>query len=191
MANPELVQALDYILNRSDEASIEVLAAAVIRRRRDIAMFGGSVAMPDPKRMAKELSAQINSSIGAGVDDMRNSIREMAVRIIRQEAPELTEEQIMALAGSWIPESGKNAGSGSSAKLPSDLLELMVGQFVAFSSGSMSGAEDARLRNEIGAWPERYWNAFPPVIRSIVSDYLKDSISESEYRTKLGIALEL
>ena len=192
MANPELIQALDYILNRSDEASIEVLAAAVVRRRRDIALFGDAVNMPDPRRMAHDMQSHINASIGAGVDDMRVAIREMTIRIIRREAPELTDEQAAELCRAWIPEPGKNAGSATaSSQIPRDLLSSMIQQFVAFSLGTMSRAEDQQLRDELGAWPERYWKAFPPVIRSIITDYIKERITENEYVTKIGIALEM
>ena len=52
MASQELVQTLDYILNRCDERDVEAVAAAVIRRRRDIAMFGNLPVTPDPRRLA-------------------------------------------------------------------------------------------------------------------------------------------
>jgi hypothetical protein len=191
MANPELVQALDYILNRSDEASIEVLAAAVVRRRRDIAMFGGGINVPDPKRMAQALSSQINESIGVGVEGLKSSIRDMAVRIIRQEAPDLTDEQIAELTGAWIPDTGKNTANGSPSKMPRNLLASMIDQFVSFSRGTMNPAEDKQLRDELGAWPQRYWKAFPPVICSIITDFLKDKIPEQEFNSKIGIALEM
>ncbi len=48
-----------------------------------------------------------------------------------------------------------------------------------------------QLRSEMGAWPERYWKAFPAVVRSIVTDYLKDRISERDFSSKINIALEM
>ena len=87
MADPELVRTLDYILNRCDEKSIEAVAAAVVRRRRELTMFGGVSAMPNPGRLAKELSSQIN--IEGAMDGLRKSIRDYAIRIIRQEARSL------------------------------------------------------------------------------------------------------
>ena len=191
MADPELIKVLDYILNRSDEASIEVLAAAVVRRRKDIALFGGAINMPDPQRMATELSAKINASLGTGVEGLKNSVRDMARRIIKQEAPDLTDEQITELTGAWIPDTGKNAAAGASSPLPRDLLASMIDQFVTFSRGDMSAAEDKQLRDEMGTWPQMYWKAFPPLIRSIISDYLKDTISSKEFSSKIGIALEM
>jgi hypothetical protein len=187
MANPELVKVLDYILNRCDEAAIEAVAAAVIRRRRDLSVFGGAQNLPDPRRMARELSSQVN--IGASIEGLRDSIRSMAVRIIKQEAPELTDAQIDELTRAWIPGAGQGEGEGGSPeKLPRDLLFSMVDQFVAFSQGAMNKAEEKGLRDELGPWPERYWKAFPPVVRLIITDYLKGETGEGEFRSKLETA---
>jgi hypothetical protein len=189
MANPELVKVLDYILNRCDEAAIEAVAAAVVRRRRDLSMFGGAQNLPDPRRTARELSGQINT--GASIEGLRESVRSMAVRIIKQEAPELTDAQIDELTRAWIPGPPRSGEGGSTEKLPQDLLFSMVDQFTAFSQGRMSGAEDKSLRDELGSWPERYWKAFPPVVRLIVTDYLKGETGEKEFRSKLETAVSL
>jgi hypothetical protein len=191
MANPELVKALDYILNRCDEASIEVLVAAIERRSNDIARFGGSVNIPDPQQLAENISAQINAGIGAGADSLKNTIREMAVRLIRQEAPDLSDEQIAELTASWIPGTGDASKSSRTSALPGDVLSSMINQFVSFSKGEMSKKEDRQLRDEMGSWPQRYWKAFPPYIRAIISDYLKDKISGKEFGSKIRIALEM
>jgi len=55
----------------------------------------------------------------------------------------------------------------------------------------MSEAVDQNLREEMGTWTERYWKAFPPVVRQILTDYLKDKISEKDYKTKILLALGL
>jgi hypothetical protein len=192
MAEAELIQALDYILNRSDEASIEVLAQAVIRRRRDIAMFG-ALDIPDPQRMAKDFSGKITAGIGASIEGMKRSVREMAVRIIREQAPELSDEQVEQLTRAWIPQrSGPAEAGGAEKPAPQrDLLACMIEQFVEFSRGMMKESIDKGLREELGAWPERYWKAFPPVIRLIISDFLKDKISEEEFNSKIGITLDM
>jgi hypothetical protein len=182
MADPELVKVMDYILNRCDEAAIEVIAAAVVRRRRDLSLFG-SRTMPDPQRMARELSSQINA--GASVEGLKETIRSMAVRIIRQEAPELTEEQINELTAAWIP--GEDTGKA----LPRELLGAMVEQFVSFSQGRMSPGEDKTLRDEMGSWPERYWKFFPQGIQMIISDFLKGGMDEGEFNSKMGTALAM
>jgi hypothetical protein len=185
MSNHELMRTLDYILNRCDDAAIDAVAEAVVRRRRELAMFGGSANLPDPERMARELSGQIN--IGANMDGLRETIRNMAVRIIKQEAPELTEDQIGELTAAWVPD-----GSGSTdSALPPAALSSMIDQFISFSQGTMSKAEDKGLRAEMGAWPKKYWNSFPGVVRFIITDYLKGEMGEKEFRSKIATALSL
>jgi len=183
VANPELVRVMDYILNRCDEKAIDAVAAAVVRRRRELAMFGGSANLPDPKKMAREISGQV--SIGASIEGMRETVRNMAVKMIRQEAPELTDEQIASLTAAWIPDRTSQPHSD----LPTDMLLEMIDQFVGFSTGSMGQAEDAKLRQELGAWPERYWKAFPDVIKLIIKDYLDGEINEKAYRSKIATVL--
>jgi hypothetical protein len=185
MADPELVKVLDYILNRCDEGAIEAVAAAVVRRKRDLAMFGGKGNLPDPKKMAGELASKIN--VNATIGGLADTVRNMAVRIIRQEAPELDDEQVEELIRAWIP---NKAGAVESA-IPPDLLISMIGQFIAYSQGTMKAAEDQGLRAELGAWPERYWKAFPQVIQLIIGDYLKGEINEKDFNAKIGAALSL
>ena len=190
MPDPDLVKTLDYILNRSDESSIEVLAEAIVRRRRDLTIYQATGSLPDPERMAKKITEQIDLGVGGGIETMRNSIREMMIRIIREHAPELTGTQVDELCQSWLPQPTEGEKNSKTA-LPRDMLISMIEQFVSFSSGTMTKSTDENLRKEIGAWPERYWNSFPPVIRSIITDYLKDKISEKEFHSKIGIALDL
>ncbi|MCL2007383.1 MAG: hypothetical protein FWG77_04795 [Treponema sp.] len=193
MANQELIKALDYILNRCNEQDIEAIAAAVVRRRRDITYYGGGgSSIPDPKKMAKDISSQIN--IGGNMESLTESIKEYAIRIIKQQAPELSDAQIDELTKAWIPSSPgmKAAGRGpGEVKIPLDLLGSMIGQFVAFSLGRMEEEEDLALRKEMGPWPDKYWNAFPQVIRLLIKDLLKGEIEEKEFNAKVGLALEI
>ncbi|MDR1618308.1 MAG: hypothetical protein LBS06_04590 [Treponema sp.] len=185
MPNPELARTLDYILNRCDEKSIDVVAEAVVRRRRELTMFGGSANLPDPRRMAANIGSQIN--IGPSIEGLRESIREMAVRIVKQEAPELDDGQIDELVKTWVP----GGGEGSGSKVPPDMLQSMIDQFVSFSRGTMNGIEEKGLRDELGAWPDRYWKAFPQVIRLVIRDYLKGEMGEKEFKSRISAALAM
>ncbi|MCL2180305.1 MAG: hypothetical protein FWB83_04170 [Treponema sp.] len=187
MADPGLVQALDFILNRSDEASIDVLTEAVNRRRRDLTIFSAIGGMPDPQKMAKEITEKIDAGIGGGIETMRKSIQDMIIKILHEHAPELNEKQIDELCQAWLPDRVKK----QEGALPPDVLLSMIEQFVSFSHGEMPESTDRSLREEIGSWPERYWKAFPPVIRQIVSDYLKNKISDSDFKSKILLALGL
>jgi hypothetical protein len=186
MADERLLQALDYILNHSDEASIEVLAEAVVRRRRNIGLFGAVGEMPDPQRMAKDLTDRIDAGMGSGIEGMRKSIQEMIIRLIREQAPELSDSQVEELCQAWLPD-----GGGKSEALPRDVLVSMIEQFISFSKGAMRKSVNEDMRKEMGAWPERYWKAFPPVVRQIITDYLKDKITEKDFNSKIAIALDL
>ncbi|MDL2229585.1 hypothetical protein LJC14_04965 [Treponema sp. OttesenSCG-928-L16] len=188
MADPELVRVMDYILNRCNEAAIEAVAAAVVRRRRDLAMFG-SQQMPDAKEWASRLSSEVN--IGATIEGLKDTVRSMAIRIIRQEAPELSDEQVEELTRAWVPSPKTDSPGAEGKSLPRDLLAAMVDQFVSFSLGRMPEDEDAGLRAEMGSWPERYWKAFPDVIRLIITDFLNGEMGEGEFNSKIGTALAM
>jgi hypothetical protein len=195
MANQELVQTLDYILNRCNERDIEVVSAALVRRRKDIAMFGDMPVAPNPGRLAKEITAQLN--IDGNIESMKKSVRDYAIRIIKQQAPELTDEQIDKLTASWIPDKASGAGSrkkrtgGFDQSIPRDLLASMVDQFVSFSLGQMEEEEDNALRREMGPWPDKYWNAFPQVIRLLIKDLLKGEMDEADFNMRMGLALDM
>ena len=186
MTDPELIQTLDYILNRSDASSLEVLAQAVMRRRRDLSIFNVLGGRPNPQKAAKEISEKINDGIGAGIEGMRKSIQEMIVKVLRENAPELNEKQINELCMAWMPETPKK-----DAAMPQGALLSMIEQFISFSRGEMKESVDKNLREEMGAWPKRYWNAFPPVVRGVITDFLKDKISEQDFKSRIVIALGL
>ncbi|MDR0476067.1 MAG: hypothetical protein LBH43_20670 [Treponema sp.] len=190
MAKDELISVLDFILNRCNEAEIEAVAAAVVRRRRDITLFG-SMPLPDPARMAKELSSRLN--LEGSIEGLKKEVREYAVRIIKQEAPELSDMQIEELCSAWIPEkpgAGKKKGRPSEQNsLPHDALIFMIDQFVSFSLGRMKAEEDNALRQAVGSWPEKYWKSFPQVARLLITDFLKGKIEEKEFNTRICLAL--
>ncbi|MDR0313552.1 MAG: hypothetical protein LBI14_08135 [Treponema sp.] len=194
MPSQELVRTLDFILNRCNEGEIEAVAAAVVRRRRDIAMFGSMPVAPDPGALARELSAQLN--IEGSIEGLKNSVRDFAIRIIRQEAPDLTDEQVDSLTRAWIPEAKGSAGKSrvndaDSQAIPRDLLASMIDQFVTYSLGVMEEEEDQALRREMGPWPDKYWKSFPQVIRLLIADYIKGEIPEKDFNTRIGLALSM
>jgi len=195
MSNQELARTLDYILNRCNERDIEAVAAAVVRRRRDIALFGSMPVAPDPGSLAKEITAQLN--IDGNIENLKESIRDYAIRIIRQQAPELTDKQVEELTGAWIPDKASGARRGKKQaghfddSVPRDLLASMVDQFVSYSLGRMEEEEDNALRREMGPWPDKYWNAFPQVIRLLVKDFLKGEMDETDFNTRMGLALDM
>jgi len=187
MADERLLQALDFILNHSDESTIQVIAEAVVRRRRDLSVFNVIGEIPDPSQAAKEISEGLTGSTDKIMEGMRTSIHDMIVRLIREHAPELNEKQIDELCNEWLPKQGGEKKSS----LPNDAILSMIEQFVSFSHGAMNETVDQNLREKMGAWPERYWNSFPPVVRQLISDYLKNKITDKDFKSKIALALGL
>lgn len=205
MADQELVRVLDYILNRCGEAEIEAVAASVVRRKRDLAMFGDAGVM-DPNRWAKKAAQELAGSAGASLQAVRGTVRNLAADMLRKEAPELTEAQIDELLGAWVPDGSEGEGDERGAgivdidgeapadrpsRVPPDVLLSMADQFVAFSTGRMSKDEEAPLRRAMGAWPQRYWRSFPGGVRAVITEYLKEGGDQSAFRSKLRSAVEL
>jgi len=143
--------------------------------------------------MSKEITEKINAGISGGIESMRKSVQDMILNILKEHAPELNEKQRNELCQAWLPDgigkSGKSGGKGSS--LPPDVLLSMIEQFIAFSHGEMQESVDKSLRDEMGTWTERYWNSFPPVVQQLIADYLKDKITEKEFKSRICIALGL
>jgi len=189
MTEPGLLQALDYILNKSDAASIEAITEAVVRRRRDLTIFNSVGNIPDPQRMTKEITEQINAGIGGSLESMKKSVQDMIKNILKEHAPELDEKQREELCQAWLPDRAGKKGSGGG--LPPDVLLSMIEQFISFSHGEMTESVDKKLREEMGAWTKRYWNSFPPVVQQIITDYLKDKINEKDFKSRICIALGL
>ncbi|AEJ20068.1 hypothetical protein [Gracilinema caldarium] len=224
MADAELVRVLDYILNRSDENSIEAVAAAVVRRKRDLAMFG-SAGLPDPKAWAHKVAAEVN--VNASLVGIRQTVRNMVAEMLKREAPELSDTERDELLNAWVPlrttaagstedygsdgspghgeaydsgeisgKRGKSMGRGKTGTsrqklLPPDVLATMVHQFIAYSSGTMPAQEERQLRAELGAWPERYWEAFPQVIRSLITEYLNGTLDDGAFSQKLMASIQI
>lgn len=195
MADAELVRVLDYILNRSDKNTIEAIAAAVVRRKRDLALFG-SAGLPDPKTWAHRVAADMN--VNASLAGIRDTVRNMVSELLKREAPELSDQERAELLNAWVPlESAGASGKGhktakaGSKTLPPDVLTAMVHQFIAYSTGRMPAKEEAALRKELGAWPERYWESFPQLIRSLIGDYIDGTIDDTEFSQKLVASIQI
>ncbi|WP_461246303.1 hypothetical protein [Treponema sp. R6D11] len=191
MTDPGLLQALDYILNKSDAATIEALTEAITRRRRDLTLFNSVGNIPDPQRMTKEITEKINAGIGGSLEGMKKSVQDMIKNILKEHAPELNEKQREELCNAWLPDSTGKKGAGKGSGLPPDVLLSMIEQFISFSHGEMKESVDQKLREEMGAWTKRYWDSFPPVIQQLITDYLKDKITEKDFKSRVCIALGL
>ena len=201
MDRDQLYKVIDVILNHASEDDLEVIQAAIDRRTGDEeAPEGeGGAFQFSPKKMAEESAHTISEQVSYSQDNIRNMVKNFAVDIIRQNAPELSDEQVRELLEAWIPNpqqgGRKNTGRrgdrqpqansqeqpAEEGSIPSDMLITMVEQFIAYSEGRMPVRQQAQLRKEMGDWQETYWKWFPPEIRDAIALYLKRTIDKETF----------
>ncbi len=196
----ELMQVLDYILNRCTLREMDALQAAVERRRKDLEASTGIISL-DPERAAREMSGVVENSINKSMESIRKTFREFAVDLIKKEAPELTDAQMAELVDSWLPDSSSpgRQGSGVPANgryrglakkglvngIECELMYEMVNQFIAYSTGAMSLSDEGALRDAVGDWTTIYWKKFPPEVQNLVRQFLSGSLSLPEFDQEL------
>lgn len=170
-----LFSVIDFILNRATEKELIAIKAAIDRRTKGKLATGKSLS-----DMVSATTSQMSDRMKIPMDQIRNSVVDMVARLIKQNAPEITDEQLNALLNEWVPETKKKSTKKRSG-LPPDVLLTMIKQFIAFSVGQMPKAEEANLRREMPDWPEKYWNAFTEGIQVSISSFLKARIDEKEF----------
>lgn len=191
MDRDQLYKVIDVILNQATDDDLEVIQAAIDRRTGDEEgpEGDGGAFQFSPKKMAEESAHTIAEQVSYSQDNIRNMIKNFAVDIIRQNAPELSDEQVRELLEAWIPnpqqssrkDSGGRQQPAEEGAIPSDMLITMVEQFVAYSEGRMPVRQQAQLRKEMGDWQETYWKWFPPEVRDAIALYLKRTIDKETF----------
>jgi len=207
----ELMQVLDYILNRSTLRDIDALGAAVERRRKDLASETGIISL-DPERSAREMSGAVQKTINQSMDSIRVTFRTFAADLVRKEAPELTEEQMEELIDGWIPQDMKLGADGSVRSssrpddpvsgvserytglarkglvngVPPDAMYEMICQFVSYSTGQMSLSDESSLRDAVGDWTALYWKKFPREIQELIRQFLSGAFTGAEFDSRLS-----
>ncbi|MFW5712435.1 MAG: hypothetical protein ACOC2R_01360 [Spirochaetota bacterium] len=198
MDRDQLYKLVDLILNHATEDELDVLQAAIDRRsgEEEGAQGSGGAFQFSAKKMAEESAHTIADQVSYSKDTIRNMIKNFAVDIIRQNAPELSDEQVRELLEAWIPDphsssakrqADKRAQEGS---IPSDMLIAMIEQFIAYSEGRLPVRQQAQLRREMGEWQDTYWKWFPPEIRDAIALYLKGTIDKETFWLDVHKSLE-
>ncbi len=179
MERDELFKLVDAIMNKTSDSDLEVIHEALKRReRKNESSRPGSIS---PERIAKQASQQIENQMSYSRESIRGMVQKFAADIIRQNAPELTEEQIHELLDEWIPDPETQQQKPEKGRqLPGDVLITMARQFISFAEGKMPPSEQAKLREEIPEWHSSYWEWFPNSIREAIALYLKGVIEEQD-----------
>ena len=179
-----LIKVIDYILNRATEKELIAVRAALDRREKGKLSTGKSLS-----DMVTSSTAQIKEQMKVPMEQIRTTVRDMVIRLIKQNAPDITDTQLKALLDEWVPKKKKKT-TRNQYNIPHDALITMIRQFIAFSVGQMPKEKDIILRKEMPDWPEKYWNAFPEAIQIIISSFLKGQVDEEDFwkdvYTRLG-----
>ena len=216
MKGDYLYDIVDFILNHASENELEVVRSAL--KRRVEGDESGRIAGINPSGLAHKIASDIRKQIGGSIEQIREMVRNYAAEIIRKDAPELSQDKIDEVLDTLMPESVQRGaaeaveppepppapeepptqpalpapGSGIGRRgFPPAALATMITQFISYSTQSMSISEQMRLNDEIPGWHAKYWEAFSPRQRQIISFFLKGQIDEATFwqriRTDIGL----
>jgi hypothetical protein len=193
MQREELYQVIDAILNHASLAELEVIEKAIERRRGadDGKLFGFA-----PGRLAEEMATGMNEQLVGSREMIRKTVVEFVEKMIRSEAPELSDRQIEELMAAWMPHSSpvsqrkkaspRRKAADKGTGIPSQMLETMVRQFVDYSLGLMESRQVRSLEKEMGQWQKRYWEHFPSDIQELIALFIKGAIDQEEFERSLA-----
>ena len=191
MDGRKMEQIIRLILEEAGPQDLELLQGAIERRRGGLE--SGEEGRASPAQMARKVAAGVGQQVQQSLQQVHGMVREAVAGIIRQNAPELSPEQVETLLRSWVPEeigrppaagtaAGRTAAAGDEQPaIPVPALLSMVRSFVAFSTGAMSPAEQTQLRGTMADWPRRYWERFPSPVRELITALLRERIGADEF----------
>ena len=196
----ELMEVLDFILNRCSAKEMDAIDAAVKRRKNDL----GS-GMVNPQEFAKKLSRTVSDSINTSISGLQESLKDFAWDLVQKENPNLTEDELNHIVNAMIPDilaskkqssaaevlrSGKSlVVDGKVNGVPVDAMLDMVLQFISFSNGTLPPEQERALCNAVGDWSRSYWQSFPESLQSLIRSYLKQEISGEVFQQALLMLL--
>ena len=170
-----LLVIIDFILNRATEKELIAIRAALDRRSKGKLATGKSLS-----DMVTSTASKMTERMTIPMEQIQSTVRDMVIRLIKQNAPDISDEQLNALLKEWVPDTRKKSGK-KEHNIPSDALITMINQFIAFSIGQMPKQKEITLRKEMPDWPEKYWNAFPEAIQISISSFLKGNLNEKDF----------
>lgn len=181
-SNDELQRVVDFILNHADPGQLDVLRAALDRRQ------AGGPTSQNPNAMDFQEMARRTISGHGGLQghmqmpDVSSMTRNLVRGMIKDQAPEIGEQELEILLEKWVPSGGKQAPhSGAEDSLPRDALMNMVRQFLHYSDGRMVDRELRELKAAAHDWPKRYWEVFSDRTRELLAHCINGQISEKEF----------
>ncbi|MEL3909000.1 MAG: hypothetical protein P1P64_08350 [Treponemataceae bacterium] len=188
-----LEYCVDFILNQCTGKELDVIIATVERRKKSLS---GEFSF-NLEESSKKISDEINASIQKSMDGVTKSLRDFSEGLIANESPDLTPEQVSALAAKWIPDISFDGSVKSLAKdgkvdgIPVDLMYNMVLQFVDYGIGKMSQEKNTELKSSLGSWQEKYWKRFPTKMRETIKTFFDGKTTFGEFNKTIKQLLGL
>jgi hypothetical protein len=188
MAKEELGAVLDYILNKADEAEFEVIVKACERRRQDIGRYAKLGGM-GPGALAGQLADSVKEGLSVSMDGIRQTVRGFVVDIIRQEAPEASEEDIAKLLEHYLPERGSEPDRPGApglvdvdaARLPPEAVAVMAEEFLSYSLGGMPPSQQKDLWDSLPDWQDKYWESFAPALKALIKARIEGRLDDDQF----------
>lgn len=188
MAKEELGAVLDYILNKADEAEFDVIVKACERRRQDIGRYAKLGGM-SPGALAGQMADTVNQGLSVSMDSIRQTVRGFVVDLIRQEAPEASEEDIAKLLEHYLPDRETEASQSGSpglvdvdaARLPPEAMAVMAEEFLSYSLGGMPPSQQKELWDALPDWQDKYWESFAPALKALIKARIEGRLDDDQF----------
>jgi hypothetical protein len=165
----------DYIKSASPGERKELNRLLEAREKKNTGDLKSRGLNMDVNQLAKNMSRQINEQLGMADINIKKMAKDLVVQMALQHKPDITEKELSALVNQMVPEKKEN---DISKKIPPELLKSMIVQFITYSTGSMPEKDQAQLP---AGWAKKYWNAFSPDIRDLITMYLKNGIDNRNF----------
>ena len=177
----ELRSILHFIVHQASEAEIASILAAL-----DARIKGGP---QDYTVDFRRLAGKALEGFAAKFQpvDPNGMTRRLVASMIKGTEPGISDADLNVLLDTWIP-SPAQAESTEKA-IPVPMLFTMIQQFVGYSTGTLSAADEKELRKSIPDWPARYWEQFAPQTRELISSFLHGNTNKDEFWRSIGYRL--
>jgi len=171
----ELYNIADFILNKADDKDLHVIEEVLNRR---LAQKSRSPRGVDINHLAHTTGETVSRQLSASREQIRETVTGFVKNIIKQHAPEISDDELKVLLNEWAPdpEAIKKRNANKEKKLPKEVVLKMIDQFLRFSNDEMSLDEQKELRDALPDWQQEYWKGFPQKIRALLTLYLKGRI---------------
>jgi len=169
----EMMRVLDFILNRSDRAEIEVIQEAVERRVRDLTEGGARLNISG---LAHMTGKAVQDQLGPK-GQIHSMMRRFVQELVKQHQPDISDEAVSKILDEYVPDEEAQE-KGREDRYPRAAVLSMVVQFVDYGLGRMKPEEKAQLAPD---WSRKYWNVFGSRTRRLIADFLKGSIDEETF----------